>query len=615
MTSITSFHQNVAFMQSLVIGRGGASETNGTAARNYSIRRCLRDLRQLLMSEDWRLVLRDGQCATDLSIEGHSVPCIAPPDEKPLASHPDYDQVTQDLILLLTMDVDGIGDPSIARIFHESIICRVMDLLDEVPHLGATQLRGLFHHVLNLLDLDHHTFTAGKNNNDDDESSNGNNLQQLLDLMNRHVTNHEHLHAVFSDDHELFVALHTVLYFHEKRACVPNSVPPSIELAIFINSIIEYWVFHCGSTTHDNHSHDEGNSAVPVDHRVNNVHVWVQMQFMQQQKHYHSARELLQQDVDVYVSRVECYGTTLIESTLRMLEDSTSSLIRDEISGHKSNHPGDNDHRPKVTFRSNAEPQHLTDCDDDDLEVTVLKYATLATSFLVAIQKTSLSLTHPVAISTLALSRSLWREYVNFVIRRLSTAAGSWILTMDADDAYSVASNAVDMAHGGSDRLDLSMVATDTLFRLAQYHYPMPPMNRCRRSSNKHDDIPMILVTILGLWKHATTLWNDDTIDWIKHVLQDDFPHTTSSGKELRQGIYCAILSSAYFPSHDTQSYAKGPIDLLTTLFLHDIEEPGEKLLVDESSCSDPGADPWRAWVSSHVSNRVSSSEYGSLSN
>ncbi len=588
MSSILSFHENVTFLQSLVMeeisgcprdARNHRHDSHGNssnAARNYNVRRCLRHVQGLLLSDDFVLPpfnidsIMEYDCDTSASFSPGDPTQRLAPVEKSTAPEFTYNQITQDLMSLLTLDFDGISDNSISRMFEEAIVPRLIDLLETAPRLAPSPLQSLLNHIMYLLQTD----SQRENMNDKGEQECV--LHQLLDLFNRHVTNHEQLHLVLPNDHDLFLTLHNVLHFQESKT--PNK-PPSMQLAVLINSLIEYWTFHC--LVFDDHTQDHGQSL--VGNCCKDIHEWLQHHFIQQQ-HTYASPEILRQDVDAYVTRVEEYGLKLIESTLRMLEESTSSFTGGGADASRN-------HSEEVQNAPSLPPMDSRRQDDaDDYDVVVLQYATLAANFLAAMQTTTLSLTP----GGTAISRSLWREYVHFVVCRLSIASGHG--SVERDDCHGVLMHSVDISQGMSDSLDLSVVATDTLLRLSKCHYPLYRSNSSAGISCKNDSIPMITVTILYLWKHASQYWNQDTIDWIHYLLQHYFSYNTSSGKEIRYSIHAIILSHVFFPSDNPESYPKEPLETLTNLVLQDSEQP------DPSASTKECSDPWGGWVHGQLS-------------
>jgi hypothetical protein len=203
-----------------------------------------------------------------------------------------------------------------------------------------------------------------------------------------------------------------------------------------------------------------------------------------------------------------------------------------------------------------------------------------------------------------AMSRSLWHEYVNFLVHRLS--GGDNHDAMRCDTGESVPMNDASSVftarprRSSTEEVHLAVAATDTLWRLAQLHYPIRSTttinSRNHMSSattGKNEDIPLITATILRLWKHATHYWDERTEDWIQCQLQYYFPSSTTSsaGKDLRHSLQAIIVSYMCFPNHyGLDTYPKGPVETLMELVLHENNVPAV-------------ADPWKGWVFEQLSN------------
>jgi hypothetical protein len=338
---IFDFHQNVTFLQNLVAEAGRppnddqhqhqqhhhrSKASSSNANRHYTIRHCLRHIQGLLARDDFVLPVISTSSSGVLGGEGANnfYASVLPDTSSTDEGHGDDDddkakifsQVTGDLITLLTMDFEEAGDdPSIGQLVREAIMPGVMGLLETAPSLTPTQLHILLHHLLFLLETD------SESSNGETREHNGVHLP-LMELFNRHVTNHEHLHSVLNNDEELFVALHIALHYREVQYHHPSvQAPPPLALAVLINSLIEYWTFHC-LTSGDG---ENGNDPDDTNDGPKDLNTWLQCQFLQQQQQTYPSPDMLRRDVDVYVGSVERYGTHLIESTLRLLEEASSN--------------------------------------------------------------------------------------------------------------------------------------------------------------------------------------------------------------------------------------------------------------------------------------------------
>ena len=219
----------------------------------------------------------------------------------------------------------------------------------------------------------------------------------------------------------------------------------------------------------------------------------------------------------------------------------------------------------------------------------------LATSFLAAMHTTTFSLYQGGSSAAFAMSRSLWQEYVNFLVKGLSSnpndgsnGDGSRRDGTCASVTMNGTSSVFTMRPSAEEQVQLAVAATDTLWRLAQLHYPTRSPSSSS-STGKKEDIPLITATILRLWKHATHYWNESTVDWIRYQLQ-------YCGKGLGHSLQAMILSYIYFPHQNSiDSYPREPVETLMELVLHES--------TTTTSASRGDVDPWKGWVAEQLSN------------
>lgn len=349
---LSDFHQNVRFLQSLVLEAAAGSpsdrskansSSSSNANQHYNIRRCLRHIQGLIARDDFVLPeISDGSSSPG----GGTNPFFSPEqqaagplghEDSACSAHRGHDtddnsnkkkiyrHVTEDLITLLTMNFEVVGDPSIAQLVRDAMVPRVIGLLETAPSLMPTQLHDLLHRLLLLLKKDSESSRSGGSRSESEE--NDVHLLPLLELFNRHVTNYEHLHSVLSNDQELFVALDIALHYrevHHHHHQQAIQAPPPLALAILINSLIEYWTFHCLAASSGGNGGRQGNNdADDDDNDPRDLNTWLQYQFLQQPQTIASP-DMLRNEVDAYVANVERYGTHLVESTLRLLEEASS---------------------------------------------------------------------------------------------------------------------------------------------------------------------------------------------------------------------------------------------------------------------------------------------------
>lgn len=468
-SNLSDFHEGVEKLRHAL---DTASYSNsGRSSHHYEIRRSIRLLQGVLNREHFAL---------------------PPPDEAGETKVEAYEQVTQDMIDIAVIEYEN-KDPSIATMI-QSLVSQVLPWLYLAPWLSPVQLQGVLHRILQLFQNDNSLEYVDT-------------IEGMVELLNKHVPNHEDIPRILRGPNDLFVTLHCVITFvaqqqHQESHCqdhVDNSFrKPPLPFVVFIGNLMEYWTFQCLQ------DHD-GNA--PCD-----LNSWLRNQFLRDQDvSSYQIHHRMQHDVDAFVENIELYGTQLTDATLHILETTGK---------HPCNQlPHDPQHENSGQYPSTVlEEEHV---------ITILQYATLASNFIASTRETSLYPKQTVS----AMIRSLWRALVNFIVLHIDNEA----------------------VHRDSDLTrNCQIAATETLWRLAQMH-DVPVVIQ---------DTPLIVATCLSLWKHADQFWDDDAVNWIRNHLRH-LPAGSPSGLELRRSLQAVILSYMYFPS---QEYSKGPADSLVEI-------------------------------------------------
>lgn len=560
------FHRNVGFFLALVgqTGEEGLqhlrSHHNQTTLR-YNIRQCLRNIQEQLNHESFDLqTLYESSLDHPNDIPFRSTETIdGSNDQNGGTGIVHYDQVVDDLLSLLMTDYDmgGTTLPN-SQSYEISVKNRVTVLLATAPDLSPTALCTVLNRLLRLMD---HQEGRGDGNLQHDST-------QFLDVFTSHVTGYPQLQPLQLTENDVFVGLHIALAYYERICTIPShdeSVsPPPARLALFIQSLIGYLAFVC---------------LGPLNHgQIIHLDDWLHQRFLEQHGS-ESSSENLRRATDAYIERIEQYGMSVIDFAVQLSEKATeSSSYIDQEEAHSF------DERPRQDNFSVS--QMKTKGGDTVDHVTILQYASLATTFLVAMKEMRFS---PIPSGTVwgleSVGRTLWREFSKTVVNYFTNSP---ISSYVDDDTFTATPRTT--AHGVPVGMNISASATDILWTLAKLHYPD---GTSHSTSGQRGDIPLLVTTILSLWKDAEYMWEESVERWIHYLVQFVFPQGTLGGKELRQPLQALILSSLYFPApegSDGSIARRKAIDSLEKLLL--VVNPGTQLISDTED-----RDPWKIWI------------------
>lgn len=489
--------------------------------------------------------------------------------EKAAGSSLLYPQAIDDLLSLLLVDLNTFASlSSDSKAYQQAIKKRALALLEASPQLSPTVQRKILNHILRLMSQD----TPQKKNHSE---SNEGLLVEFLELFASHVTDYSELHALQLTDNDLFASLHVAVSYHQ--ACryqhqqvsqaEAASMPPSKPLALFIQGLIGYVTHICLRTAEDQ-------SNIHLDH-------WLQIRFLDQHGQALSP-DKLRQVTEAYVSQVEDFGEHLIAHTLYLLEQAPENDLAFPMEDNET--PSNS--QPSEGNSGKIPGQYGEDEENSDL--SILQYATLATSFLEAMrQAQGDSPTANGALWTFEVSsRVLWREFSKLTVTQCNRP-----VNVGAGDAATVITRQSTATTASPVALNHSAAATDTLWNLTKLHYPVSG-----GFSADQADIPLLVTTILGLWRHAGSFWDESVVSWLQNLLSNSFPEGTDGGTELRQSLQALILSQLYFPSCEEPSFYENATQSLIGLVLHPFQSTKET--------AGEVCDPWGAWIQKQLPTR-----------
>ena len=566
------FHLNVEFFLALVNQTRDDSPQylrshDSQTTLRYNIRQCLRNIQEQLNHESFDLQAldesssdRSGPCP-DLSTGKGGTTGSASETNDMKQDALAYHQIVDDLLALLMTDFDPVAALPNSPSHDISVKNSVVLLLATAPTLSLSALCTVLNRLLRRMDQE--TKTTGRATSQQD-------VQQLLDIFTSHATGYPQLLQLQLTENDLFVGLHVALSYYEQTCVIATpqgesimTCPPPQTLALFIQCLIGYTSFVCLGT---------GNQEqITLDH-------WLQLRFMEQHGPS-SSQDHLRRATDAYIAKIEQFGIVMIEFTLQLMEQAADPSSHIE-QGNGTSHPA------AIQDGNISLSQMTIPLGQGEIDlIAILQYATLATSFLVAMKHMHFN---PISGGTAwafeAMGRDLWREFSDLVVKFYTHSQA----TPDTnDEAFATRKTADYEAHA---HLNRSAAATDTLWNLAKLHYPG---GTSKSTFGQRNDAPLLVTSILCLWKNAEYIWDDSVETWIHRLLHFSFPLDTAGGKELRQPLQALILSTLYFPSPDGPpglSAKRNAISSLHKLVL--VADDRTALL---SSSEEAG--PWENWI------------------
>ena len=576
-SDLIQFHQNVEFFLALVNQTRHDSPQylrshDSQTTLRYNIRQCLRNIQEQLNHESFDLQASyesssdPAGCLPDLSMGNvGATSYYASQTNDRVQDTPAYHHIIDDLLALLMTDFDVIAALPTSPMQETSVKNRVVLLLANAPTLSPTALCRVLNRLLRRMDQEA-KITRGTTFPQD--------VSQYLDIFTSHVTGYPQLLHLQLTENDLFVGLHVALSYYEQTCGIATpqgestmtSPPPPQTLALFIQCMIGYTAFVCLGT---------GNQEqINLDH-------WLQLRFLEQHGHS-SSPDHLRQATEAYITKIEQFGIAMIDFTLQLIEQATDPSFRID-QGNGTSHPA-------AIQDGNLSLSQMTiplGRGDFDLLV-ILQYATLATTFLVAMKQMHFN---PISGGTAwafeAMGRNLWREFSDIVVK--FTTYSQEVPDMHDDDDGTFATLKTS-GHDTPAHLNRSAAATDTLWNLAKLQYPGGTSDS---TSGQRKDVPLLVTSILSLWKNAEYIWDDSVEAWIYHLLHFSFPLDTAGGKDLRQPLQALILSTMYFPSPGSGPRLSSRKNAIRSLHRLVLAADDRTALLSSSE----EADPWKLWI------------------